>query len=298
MKKIILAISAAAMLTGVVSCSKSGNYSAEEKALGDSLAVSFGNMMGQRFAEQLQQMQVTNNPDFDKVDKSQIMRGIETVLNADTANLSYLTGIQIGMQMMNTVIGGTQSGVPVDGAKMAAAFKAGLDADSVNAMAAQSEFQRIQMSVQSLGDRKAAAAAAVQSEANGKAGAAFIDSIKAADSSVATTESGLAYKIENAGEGNKVTKADKVKLNYKGMTIDGNVFDQTKGNPLEMTAGNFIPGFTEGLEMLGKGGKATLYIPGALAYGEQGVPQINIGPNSTLVFEVEVVDIIPAEPAK
>lgn len=296
MKKIILAISAAAMLTGVVSCSKSsGNYSAEEKALGDSLAVAMGNMMGQSFAEQLQQMQVTNNPDFDKIDKSQIIRGIETVMNADTSNLSYLTGIQIGMQMMSTVIGGTQSGVPVDGSKIVAAFKAGLNSDSINSMMARNELQRIQMSVQSLGDRKAAAAAAVQGEANGKAGAAFIDSIKAADPSVATTASGLSYKIENAGEGNKVTKADKVKLNYKGMTIDGNVFDQTKGNPLEMNAGGFIAGFTEGLEMLGKGGKATLYIPGNLAYGEKGVPQINIGPNSTLVFEVEVVDIIPAE---
>lgn len=296
MKKLIIAMSAAAVMTGVVSCSKSSNnYDASEKALGDSLAMTFGNMMGQRFGEQLQQMQASNNPDFDKIDKSQIMRGIETVLNADTSNLSYLTGIQIGMQMMNTVIGGTQSGVPVDGAKMAAAFKAGLDTDSLNVAAAQAEYQRVQMSVQSLGDRKAAAAAAVQIEANGKAGAAYIDSIKAADSSVATTESGLSYKIENAGEGNKVTKADKVKLNYKGMTIDGNVFDETKGNPLEMTAGNFIPGFTEGLEMLGKGGKATLYIPGELAYGEKGVPQINIGPNSTLVFEVEVVDIIPAK---
>lgn len=295
MKKLILAISAAAVMTGVVSCSKTSSFDASEKALGDSLATTFGNMMGQRFGEQLQQMQASNNPDFDKIDKSQIMRGIETVLNADTSNLSYLTGIQIGMQMMNTVIGGTQSGVPVDGAKMAAAFKAGLDADSLNIAAAQAEYQRVQMNVQSLGDRKAAAAAAVQIEANGKAGAAFVDSIKAADSSVATTESGLSYKIENAGEGNKVTKADKVKLNYKGMTIDGNVFDETKENPLEMTAGNFIPGFTEGLEMLGKGGKATLYIPGNLAYGEKGVPQINIGPNSTLVFEVEVVDIIPAE---
>lgn len=295
MKKLVLAISAAAMLSGMVSCNKSSNYGAEEKALGDSLAVAFGNFMGQSFAEQMQQMQAMNNPDFDKIDKSQILRGIETVMSADTSNLSYLTGVQIGMQMMNTVIGATQSGVPVDGSKIAAAFKSGLDADSLNSMLARTEYQALQMKVQTLGERKAAAAAAAESEANGKAGAAFIDSIKAADSSVSTSDSGLSYKIENEGEGAKVTKADKVKLNYKGMTIDGNVFDQTKDTPLEMNAGNFIAGFTEGLEMLGKGGKATLYIPGNLAYGEQGVPQINIGPNSTLVFEVEVVDIIPAE---
>ena len=84
-------------------------------------------------------------------------------------------------------------------------------------------------------------------------------------------------------------------LNYKGMTIDGKVFDQTNGVPREMSAGGFISGFTEGILMLGKGGKATLFIPGELAYGEQGVPRIGIGPNSTLVFEVEVVDILPAE---
>lgn len=295
MKKFILAIGAAAMLTGMVSCNKTSGYDASEKALGDSLAVAFGNMMGQSFAEQLQQMQSANDPNYDKIDKSQILRGIEVVLNADTSNLSYLTGIQIGMQMMNTVIGGTQSGVPVDGAKLAAAFKAGLDADSLNSIAARTEFQRLQSRVQSLGERKAAAAAAIQGEANGKAGAAYIDSVKAADPSVVTSETGLAYKIENPGEGNKVTKEDKVKINYKGMTIDGNVFDESRGNPLESKASGFIPGFTEGLELLGKGGKATLYIPGELAYGEKGVPQINIGPNSTLIFEIEIVDIIPAE---
>ena len=296
MKKLVLAISAVALMAGAVSCGKkAASYGASEKALGDSLATSFGNMMGQRFAEQLQQMQASNNPDFDKIDKSEILRGIETVVSSDTSNLSFLTGIQIGMQMMNTVMGGTQSGVPVDGAKLTAAFKAGLEADSLNIPQAQAEFQGLQMKVQTLGERKAAVAAAAASEANGKAGSAYIDSIKAADSSVTTTESGLSVKIDNPGEGNKVTKADNVKLNYKGMTIDGNVFDETKCNPLEMKAGNFIPGFTEGLEMLGKGGKATLYIPGNLAYGDAGVPQINIGPNSTLIFEVEVVDIIPAK---
>ncbi|WP_304680800.1 hypothetical protein, partial [uncultured Duncaniella sp.] len=67
MKKLVLAISAVALMAGAVSCGKkAASYGASEKALGDSLATSFGNMMGQRFAEQLQQMQASNNPDFDK----------------------------------------------------------------------------------------------------------------------------------------------------------------------------------------------------------------------------------------
>lgn len=294
MKKLILAMSAAAMLVGMGSCNKTTNYDASEKALGDSLATALGQMMGEGFASQMQQMQATNNPDYDKIDKSQIVKGVEAVVYGDTSNLSYLTGVQIGMQMMNTVIGGTQSGVPVSPDKIVAAFKAALSADSLNAQAAQAEYQRLQMAVQTIGERKAAAAAAEQSKANGEAGAAFIDSVKAADPSVTTTASGLTVKIENPGEGEKVKAEDQVKINYKGMTIDGNVFDETKGNPLELNAGKFIPGFTEGLQMLGKGGKATLYIPGNIAYGEQGVQQIGIGPNATLVFEVEIVDITPA----
>ena len=83
---------------------------------------------------------------------------------------------------------------------------------------------------------------------------------------------------------------DRVVVNYKGTLIDGTEFDANDG--IEFGASQVIPGWTEGLGLLGKGGKATLYIPSNLAYGERAPRGSKIEPNSALIFEVEVVDII------
>ena len=111
---------------------------------------------------------------------------------------------------------------------------------------------------------------------------------------VETTGSGLQYKILEAGAGNKPGPQDTVLVRYKGTLIDGSVFDQVWGDdsePIRLTLDRVIPGWTEGLQLLGKGGKAQLYIPAALGYGENGTGGIE--PNSTLIFDVELVDIFP-----
>lgn len=108
---------------------------------------------------------------------------------------------------------------------------------------------------------------------------------------VQQTESGLQYVIFEEGEGEKVQPTDKVLVNYKGTLLDGTQFDANDST--EFAANRVITGWTEGLGLLGKGGKATLYIPSNLAYGERGTRGIE--PNSTLVFEVEVLDIIKSE---
>ena len=78
--------------------------------------------------------------------------------------------------------------------------------------------------------------------------------------------------------------------------MDGTVFDETKGNPYTSSASAFIPGFNEALTMLGKGGKMTVIIPGELAYGLDGAGNL-IGPNETLVFDIEIADVQPAPAA-
>lgn len=107
------------------------------------------------------------------------------------------------------------------------------------------------------------------------------------------TESGLIYIIENAGDAKKLEAGNKVKVHYTGKFLDGNVFDSSipRGQPLEFTykVQGMIPGFDEGLGMLGKGGKATFVIPYFLAYGPMGRPGA-IPPYSDLIFELEVVD--------
>lgn len=126
-----------------------------------------------------------------------------------------------------------------------------------------------------------------------KEGEAFLAK-NASKAGVETTESGLQYVIENAGGDYKVAPADTVEVKYKGTLLDGTVFDETIGDETRtFTANRVIKGWTEGLGLLGEGGKATFYIPADLAYGERGTR--GIAPNSVLVFDVEVVRIGKAE---
>lgn len=109
----------------------------------------------------------------------------------------------------------------------------------------------------------------------------------AAKEGVDTTASGLQYKMENAGGEYKVAPQDTVWVNYKGTLLDGTVFDENDST--KFIANRVIKGWTEGLGLLGEGGKATLYIPAKLGYGERG--NRSIAPNSTLIFDVEVLKI-------
>jgi FKBP-type peptidyl-prolyl cis-trans isomerase len=111
---------------------------------------------------------------------------------------------------------------------------------------------------------------------------------------VDSTASGLQYTIIAAGADEKVGPRDTVWVNYRGTLLDETEFD--KGDSTRFIANRMIPGFTEGLCLLGEGGKATLYIPAELAYGEHG--NRGIEPNSTLIFDVEVLTVnkfIPKE---
>ena len=101
------------------------------------------------------------------------------------------------------------------------------------------------------------------------------------------------YKIEKEGEGEAIGDNTPLLVNYTGRFTDGKEFDSSKGNPARFMARGVVPGFGEGLKMLKKGGKATLYIPGKLGYGVNGQPAAGIGPNQMLVFDVEIVDVNP-----
>ena len=104
---------------------------------------------------------------------------------------------------------------------------------------------------------------------------------------VDTTASGLQYTIIAAGAEEKIQPQDTVWVNYKGTLLDGTVFDENDST--EFVANRVIRGWTEGFGLLGEGGKATLYIPADLAYGARG--NRNIEPNSTLIFDVEVLKV-------
>ena len=111
---------------------------------------------------------------------------------------------------------------------------------------------------------------------------------------VDTTASGLQYTIIAPGADEKIAAEDTVWVNYKGTLLDGTVFDENDST--KFIANRVIRGWTEGLGLLGEGGKATLYIPAELAYGERG--NRNIEPNSTLIFDVEVLKVGKYVPAQ
>jgi len=127
-------------------------------------------------------------------------------------------------------------------------------------------------------------------ETNKKEGDAFLAANKTKEG-VVTLPSGLQYKVLVAGTGAKPSAADTVVCNYRGTLLDNTEFDSSykRGQPLTFTVGGVIKGWTEALQLMPAGSKWQLFIPPDLAYGERGSGPI--GPNATLVFEVELVSI-------
>jgi len=113
---------------------------------------------------------------------------------------------------------------------------------------------------------------------------------------VQATASGLQYQVLTAAEGARPTAGDTVRVHYRGTLLDGEVFDDSyaRGEPVEFALAQVVPGWQEGLQLMPVGSKYKLWIPGKLGYGEQGTPGGPIGPNATLVFEVELLDIVSA----
>ena len=108
-----------------------------------------------------------------------------------------------------------------------------------------------------------------------------------------TLNSGLQIEILSEGNGVSPTLQDQVTVHYTGKLADGTIFDSSvdRGEPVVFPISGVIPGWTEALQLMQVGSKWNLVIPSDLAYGEVGIPQAGIGPNSTLYFEVELLKI-------
>ena len=138
--------------------------------------------------------------------------------------------------------------------------------------------------------QKQMAERAKQADENKKAGDAFLAENGKKDG-VVTLPSGLQYKIVKPADGKKPTDADTVTCNYRGTLIDGTEFDKSEsGQPASFQVGAVIPGFKEALKLMPVGSTWQLFMPPNLAYGERGAGNV-IGPNTTLIFEVELLSI-------
>lgn len=134
-------------------------------------------------------------------------------------------------------------------------------------------------------------AAAKMGEVNEKAGKAFLEE-NGKRVEVSTTASGLQYEVLEEGSGKQPTAQDQVTVHYTGKLIDGTVFDSSveRGQPATFGVTQVIPGWVEALQMMKEGAKWRLFIPSNLAYGPNGAGNV-IGPNSTLIFDVELIKV-------
>ena len=157
------------------------------------------------------------------------------------------------------------------------------------------ETRAVLMQLQEEVRQKQAAKAQSEGSANKTEGEAFLAANKTKEG-VMTTPSGLQYKILKAGTGPKPTATDTVVCNYRGTLINGTEFDSSykRGQPLTFPVNGVIKGWTEALQLMPVGSKWQLFIPAQLAYGERGAGA-DIGPNATLIFEVELVSIQAAK---
>jgi len=130
-----------------------------------------------------------------------------------------------------------------------------------------------------------------QAEKNLAEGRSFLEE-NGKKEGVITLQSGLQYKVLSEGSGESPKKGDTVTVHYKGTLINGTEFDSSysRGQPQNFRVDGVIAGWTEALQLMREGAKWQLFIPSALAYGEKGVPQ-RIPPNSTLIFEIELISI-------
>jgi len=203
-------------------------------------------------------------------------------LKTQKDKVSYSIGVDIGKNFK-------RQGLELDLDKMSKGLKDGMAGGKL-AMT-EDEMRATMMSFQNEMLQKQDQAAAAKGADNKKEGEAFLAKNKA-DKDVVTLPSGLQYKIVKAGEGKKPVDTDTVKCHYKGTLINGTEFDSSyrRGAPATFQVGQVIKGWQEALKLMPVGSKWQLVIPSDLAYGARGAGN-DIGPNATLIFEVELLAI-------
>src|SRR5580704_1709700 len=204
------------------------------------------------------------------------------VLKTQQEKASYAIGANIGRGMK-------KDGVQIDSRVLSRGISDALAGRKL-AMTDE-EMQAALTTLQAEVSKKLEAEAAAAAAANKAAGDQFLAANKTKEG-VVTLPSGLQYKILKAGTGPKPTAADQVECNYKGTLVDGTEFDSSykRGQPATFPVGQVIKGWTEALQLMPVGSKWQLFIPSDLAYGARGSGP-TIGPNSTLIFEVELISI-------
>lgn len=208
--------------------------------------------------------------------------GKSVKLQSNIDSVSYAIGVLVGsnnLKQLETAPGGGEISKEV----MASAFRAASMGEEA-ALTDEQANELVRKFFESASQREAQKAL--------EEGNAFLEKNKAREG-VTTTESGLQYEVITAGTGALPVATDQVRVHYHGTLIDGKVFDSSvdRGEPVVFGVNQVIPGWTEALQLMPVGSKWKIYLPSNIAYGERGAGG-DIGPNSVLIFEVELLEIV------
>ena len=278
-----------AMAAGLASCTAQAPK-ANLKSDTDSLSYAFGLTQTQGFKEYMvQQLRV------DTAKIGDLVKGlVDGAAGKDAqSQIAYVEGMKVGKMIAENWVSGITSDVyaddstkSIDKDNLVAGFIAGvLNKDQKMTMEEAQEY--VQAVMEAANEKKMEA----QFGSNREAGEKFLAENKTKEG-VQVTPSGLQYKVIKQGKGAVPTTTDKVSVHYRGTLIDGTEFDSSykRNKPTEFGVTQVIKGWTEALTMMPVGSKWELYIPQELAYGSRNQGQIK--PFSTLIFEVELLDIV------
>ena len=201
----------------------------------------------------------------------------EADLSTEIDSVSYALGFQNGTFLAREGI------TDIDMSNYAAGLNSGLSSEE-GALTQEEVYAVVNQYVQRMNQER--------STKNQEAGSSFLDENKG-NEGVMETESGLQYKVLEEGDGESPSAENIVRVNYEGRLLDGEVFDSSydRGQPAEFPLNQVIPGWTEGVQLMREGATYEFYIPSELAYGARPPQGSPIGPNETLIFKVELLEV-------
>lgn len=279
MKKMILAI---AMLMAMGMQSASAATEAEFKAQQDSLSKAYGKYFGLVIAYMSEQDKKINIDEF--------FKAFDVVMQADTANQSYMNGLFVGIELTSKMMQNKmQKGITLDKALMVQALKDAVATKGLNQSTVSKAYS--DMAVLEQNTELMGRAFNPKTIAMKKAGEEYIAKIMAAGEGYVKTASGLVYKMEKQGNGKCYGDNEDVRMLYTGKHVDGSIFDQSR-DTTSLNSGQVVEGFKEALMLMSPGAKMIAVLPSDIAYGDQGAGrrqsgEYSINPGETLVFEIE-----------
>lgn len=289
MKKLFSVLMVALTVGAMVSCNNGGASKSANKAE-DSISTEMGKFIGSNLKAQMAQDPRAQ----EELDKAELLRGIEAVLNCDTTKKgkSYLNGLAVALQMIYPGISQIEGqGINIDRKVFINELKKVFNSkDSVDMAAIQGMQTQLMGLIERVGKAKGAE--------NDKEGQKYIAEQMKKDKGFKKTASGIAYKVIKQGTGENFNDSATVDVVYVGRHVNGKEFDNSKGKPVPFNLKMTVPGFREIISLMNPGSKVVAIIPGKLAYGDQGNPQGGIGPNETLEFEITAQGIHKEDPAQ